>query len=32
MNTKRTLIAAFAVLVGLGLLSFKGDARNFKIA
>lgn len=32
MNTKRTLIAAFAVLVGLGLLSFKGDDRNFKIA
>lgn len=32
MNTKKTLIAAFAVLTGLGLLSFKGDDRNFKIA
>lgn len=32
MNTKKTLIAAFAVLLGIGLLSFKGDDRNFKIA
>lgn len=32
MNTKKTIIAAFAILVGLGLLSFKGDDRNFKIA
>ena len=32
MNTKKTLIAAFAVLTGFGLLSFKGDDRNFKIA
>ena len=28
MNTKKTLIAAFAVLLGIGLLSFKGDDRN----
>lgn len=32
MNTKKTLIASFAVLIGMGLLSFKGDDRNFKIA
>ena len=32
MNTKKTLIAAFAVLLGIGFLSFKGDDRNFKIA
>lgn len=32
MNTKRTLIAAFAVLIGFGLVSFKGDDRNFKIS
>lgn len=32
MNTKKTLVGVFAVLLGLGLLSFKGDDRNFKIA
>lgn len=32
MNTKKTLVGVFAVLFGLGLLSFKGDDRNFKIA
>lgn len=32
MNTKKTLIASFAVLISMGLLSFKGDDRNFKIA
>ncbi len=32
MNTKKTLIAAFAILLGFGLLSFSGDDRNFKIA
>ena len=32
MNTKKTLTAALALLIGLGLLSFKEDNRNFKIA
>ena len=32
MNTKKTLVGVFAVLLGLGILSFKGDDRNFKIA
>lgn len=32
MNTKKTLFAAFAILISMGLLSFKGDDRNFKIA
>lgn len=32
MNTKKTLIASLAILIGMGLLSFKGDDRNFKIA
>lgn len=32
MNTKKTLIGSFAILLGFGLLSFKGDDRNFKIA
>lgn len=32
MNTQKTLFAAFAILISMGLLSFKGDDRNFKIA
>lgn len=32
MNTKRSLIGAFVVLLGLGLSSFKEDDRNFRIA
>lgn len=32
MNNKKTLIGAFAILLGFGLISFKGDDRNFKIA
>lgn len=32
MNNKKTIIGTFAILLCLGLLSFKGDDRNFKIA
>lgn len=32
MNTKRTLIGAFIIFLGLGLSSFKDDDRNFQIS
>ena len=32
MNTKKSLVGVFAVLLGLGLASFKEDDRNFQIA
>lgn len=32
MNTKKTLIAAIALLIAIGLSGFKDDDRNFKIA
>ena len=32
MNTKKSLIAALVVFLGLGMSSFKGDDRNFQIA
>lgn len=32
MNTKKTLIGVFVVMLGLGLSSFKDDDRNFQIA
>lgn len=32
MNTKKTLIGVFVVVLGLGLSSFKDDDRNFQIA
>ena len=32
MNTKKSLIAALVIFLGLGMSSFKGDDRNFQIA
>ena len=32
MNAKKTLVGVFAVLLGIGLASFKEDDRNFQIA
>lgn len=32
MNTKKIIIAAITLFIGVALLSFKGDDRNFKIA
>lgn len=32
MNTRKTLIGALVVLVGMGMLSFKDDDRNFQIS
>lgn len=32
MNAKKTLIGLFAVLLGIGLVSFKEDDRNFQVA
>ena len=32
MNTKKSLLVTFVVLLGLGLSSFKDDDRNFQIA
>lgn len=32
MNTKKIIIAAITLIIGVALLSFKGDDRNFKIA